>query len=398
VSTERALFVQHDQLADQARRLAQLRTELRRARDRASEAEDALDTAEGRFEIALLAQRQEVQDARERATRAEDGRAADRSALETLEAEVTAAREALDRERAVRFEVEGRALEAEQAIAATREELGTSRAAAANAVAQADAMRRALEDERGMRSDSEVRLTWAEARLEDKAERIAELEEDARRRGVELDAERAAEAQRARALDDELAAARDATGRERTVRVKAEGRALEWEQSAGAMKIELDRSWEAAVAAVAEVDAVRRVLEEERSGRAEAEARLEERSARSDRLEQELAAAEEQRQALEVALSEAQAALAEQPAAVVEPEPEPELAAETPAEEPAAEQQAPPGAVLPGTIGARLIALDMALNGTPREETARYLEDTVAAEDEREALLDELYAHRTATA
>jgi DivIVA domain-containing protein len=43
------------------------------------------------------------------------------------------------------------------------------------------------------------------------------------------------------------------------------------------------------------------------------------------------------------------------------------------------------------TEGARLIALNMALNGTPREETDRYLEENFQLED-RAALLDEVYA------
>jgi hypothetical protein len=41
--------------------------------------------------------------------------------------------------------------------------------------------------------------------------------------------------------------------------------------------------------------------------------------------------------------------------------------------------------------GARLIALNMALNGTPREETDRYLAENFELED-REKLLDEVYA------
>jgi hypothetical protein len=41
--------------------------------------------------------------------------------------------------------------------------------------------------------------------------------------------------------------------------------------------------------------------------------------------------------------------------------------------------------------GARLIALNMALNGTPREETARYLSDNFQLTD-RDGLLDEVYA------
>ena len=41
--------------------------------------------------------------------------------------------------------------------------------------------------------------------------------------------------------------------------------------------------------------------------------------------------------------------------------------------------------------GARLIALNMALTGTPREETARYIEENFEVED-REALLDDVYS------
>ncbi|MGI8593073.1 MAG: DivIVA domain-containing protein [Solirubrobacteraceae bacterium] len=43
------------------------------------------------------------------------------------------------------------------------------------------------------------------------------------------------------------------------------------------------------------------------------------------------------------------------------------------------------------TEGARLIALNMALNGTPREETDRYLAENFSIED-RAGLLDEVYA------
>ena len=41
--------------------------------------------------------------------------------------------------------------------------------------------------------------------------------------------------------------------------------------------------------------------------------------------------------------------------------------------------------------GARLIALNMALNGTPREETARYLNENFSLSDAN-GLLDEVYA------
>ena len=41
--------------------------------------------------------------------------------------------------------------------------------------------------------------------------------------------------------------------------------------------------------------------------------------------------------------------------------------------------------------GARLVALNMALNGTPREETQQYLQENFSLEDQ-DALLDEVYA------
>jgi hypothetical protein len=56
----------------------------------------------------------------------------------------------------------------------------------------------------------------------------------------------------------------------------------------------------------------------------------------------------------------------------------------------AAEESAPvPGGAAPE--GARLLALKMALDGTPRDETARYLRENFEIEDP-EALLDEVYA------
>jgi DivIVA domain-containing protein len=67
-------------------------------------------------------------------------------------------------------------------------------------------------------------------------------------------------------------------------------------------------------------------------------------------------------------------------------------AAEPPEEErPGAEREPEPGGTaLAGSEGARLIALNMALNGTPREETARYLTDNFDVEDQ-EAILDDVY-------
>jgi cell division septum initiation protein DivIVA len=67
-----------------------------------------------------------------------------------------------------------------------------------------------------------------------------------------------------------------------------------------------------------------------------------------------------------------------------------------PADQPTAEQSEGVGfesaaPVSDDTEGARLIALNMALNGTPRDETARYLGENFQLPD-RDGLLDEVYA------
>jgi DivIVA domain-containing protein len=59
--------------------------------------------------------------------------------------------------------------------------------------------------------------------------------------------------------------------------------------------------------------------------------------------------------------------------------------------EPAATAVGGPADGADDTEGARLIALNMALNGTPREETDRYLAENFELRD-RSALLDEVYA------
>jgi DivIVA domain-containing protein len=88
----------------------------------------------------------------------------------------------------------------------------------------------------------------------------------------------------------------------------------------------------------------------------------------------------------EVETAEEPAAAAEEPpeeeeaaAAVAEPEPEPEP------------EPARGGRSIRGAEGARLIALNMALNGTPRDETARYLSQNFDLDDQ-DSLLDEVYA------
>jgi DivIVA domain-containing protein len=86
------------------------------------------------------------------------------------------------------------------------------------------------------------------------------------------------------------------------------------------------------------------------------------------------------------ASARAAAALAQPPA----PEP---AAPEPPAPEPAAPEpaEAAPLATNGDAAAARIVALDMALSGTPRAETERYLAEHYDVPD-REALLDEVYA------
>jgi hypothetical protein len=59
--------------------------------------------------------------------------------------------------------------------------------------------------------------------------------------------------------------------------------------------------------------------------------------------------------------------------------------------EPAPEAPEPPAPEPPAPEGARLLALKMAFDGRPREETASYLRENFELEDP-EALLDEVYA------
>ena len=77
---------------------------------------------------------------------------------------------------------------------------------------------------------------------------------------------------------------------------------------------------------------------------------------------------------------------AEEPEPVAAEEPEPVAA-----EEPAEEAKPAPSRADDDSEGARLIALNMALNGTPRDETDRYLSENFELAD-REGLLDEVYA------
>jgi hypothetical protein len=96
-----------------------------------------------------------------------------------------------------------------------------------------------------------------------------------------------------------------------------------------------------------------------------------------------------QEEAAPVAAAEPELEAEPEPAAAPEAEAEPEPAAAPPA----AEEPAPAAAGLGGAgpEGARLVALNMALNGTPREEAARYLADNFQLDDQ-EAILDDVYS------
>jgi hypothetical protein len=78
------------------------------------------------------------------------------------------------------------------------------------------------------------------------------------------------------------------------------------------------------------------------------------------------------------------------PPAAAPREPEAVAEAELPAE-PAHSPAQPPAPAADGHEGARVIALNMALGGSSREETARYLSENFELENP-DALLDEVYA------
>jgi two-component system, chemotaxis family, sensor kinase CheA len=88
-------------------------------------------------------------------------------------------------------------------------------------------------------------------------------------------------------------------------------------------------------------------------------------------------------QSAEVQSAEVQSAEAEAPKAEA-PAPTPDTQHPTP-------EPATAGIGGAGPEGARLVALNMALNGTPREEAARYLSDNFQLEDQQ-AILDDVYS------
>jgi hypothetical protein len=92
-------------------------------------------------------------------------------------------------------------------------------------------------------------------------------------------------------------------------------------------------------------------------------------------------------------IAETEAVAAREPE-VADPGEEPAGAEAEPAEREAAEREAAteqPTTRTTAPEGARVLALKMALDGTPREETARYLRENFELEDP-DGLLDEVYA------
>ena len=180
------------------------------------------------------------------------------------------------------------------------------------------------------------------------------------------------------------------------------------EQSAAALRAEaaeeIDAQLERAQGVAARLS--ERADQIERSLQALADRVREELSALKADLEELRAVGEgvgERRAADAPAAAAAEPEAPRQPPTEAEPEPptesadpEPVAEAPAPAEEPKpADEPAPaeePAALAgEGHEGARVIALNMALGGSPRDETARYLSENFELDDP-DALLDEVYA------
>lgn len=147
---------------------------------------------------------------------------------------------------------------------------------------------------------------------------------------------------------------------------------------------------EAAEASAAEIrreaeEEAARIRERARADAGRASASIEATVRRLEALHGELGALIASLRGGEEAASEAAPAPASEPA----PEPAPAAASES-APEPAP-APASPTAADHDAAGVRLIALNMALDGTPREQTARFLAENFSVADP-ERLLDDVYA------
>jgi hypothetical protein len=150
--------------------------------------------------------------------------------------------------------------------------------------------------------------------------------------------------------------------------------------------------------------AIRADAERDASTKREAVERLGERAEELQRRLEELTAGVSEaiaalKQEAEELREPAAAAPTEDPATRVDPAADDELIAQAEAtaarepevEEPPAAREAAPEEAPAVPEGARLLALKMALDGRPREETAGYLRENFDLDDP-EALLDEVYA------
>jgi hypothetical protein len=358
---ERALLAQQDQILDGARRVQSLRDEVSRQRDRVFAAEEALDEARAQFEATLLASRDETQKWRREA-------GAERERGEALEVGLAEARAEVAAAEAEVLRGAERVADAEESAGAAAGEVAREREATFAATAEASEARRELAAAHAAERQAEQAAAGLRAELET-SRSAAETAEDELARERDVAAAATAEAVEAR---EQLTVAEDAR--------------REAEQTAAALRDELDTSRAAAAAATAEANSARLRLEQELLASAELRRRLRAATAPVVRAPEPVAEVEPE----------------PEPAAFVEPEPEPlaALEAELIATEPSAVAEREPAAevapepaqapTLPATPGARLIALDMALNGTPRDETADYLASNFELDD-MQSLLDEIY-------
>jgi chromosome segregation ATPase len=376
--------------------------EARRAADAERSARDELESkltwAQGQLtdEVARVAELDAL--ARRRAQELDAAAEAHVDREAELEAELTIARAGVEHQQGLRAKAETRLADVHARVAALEDaearvgelerRVDEGRADVAAAAAEVEAAQQALEEERATRLAAEQALEEQNVKLKESGEafdarvdalneqlaaaREAVAEEQALR--VEADAaKQSLEEQSARlqesgdgldaqvdALNEQLAAAREAVAEEQALRVEAEA-LLAHERTRA------DESEASDSALAAELDEMQLALDAERALRSGDGALLDEKTDRIRSLEHELAKARAANSHIAARLKAAEEALAE--------------------DEPA-ERRAP--TVTP-TMGARLIALDLAMRGTPREETARYLSDNFELNDPN-SLLDEVYA------
>src|SRR4051794_9418098 len=179
-TTLQAQLAQEEQLADHARRLAELRAELRAERDKAARAEEELAEATERFGTALRGQRGEVHREEERVAEIDRELAAAREALEAHEVELARSRER-----------EAAALNERDALAAQLGERGEELRSAHDALEAAgrrDEQRTAeLEEVRAALAEAGTRVDKRGAQLDQVREAAAKTERGLTARVAELE-------------------------------------------------------------------------------------------------------------------------------------------------------------------------------------------------------------------